>query len=99
MSALSSRLSSVGPSGPGRLSGRPQSIATIRTGVEARSLPTRFGHPPTALCDRRKAEIVVISDACPKSPVLFDSPAGLARQTHAGADILTAPQPRELTLT
>src|SRR5215510_6684932 len=50
-------------------------------------LPTRFGHPPTALCDRRKAEIVVISDVCPKSPVLFDSPAELARQTRAGADL------------
>src|SRR5262249_58989483 len=35
----------VEPSGPGRLSGRPPSIATIRTAVET-PLPLRFGRPP-----------------------------------------------------
>src|SRR5215470_1842508 len=60
---------SVGPSGPGRLSGRPQSIATIRTGVEAPVLYLRDSALcQTAHCDRRKAEIVVISETCPKSP-------------------------------
>src|SRR5262249_59410207 len=35
----------VEPSGPGRLSGRPPSIATIRTAVET-PLLMRFGRPP-----------------------------------------------------
>src|SRR5262245_8211917 len=98
MSALPSRLSlsdrrDRDDSPEGRNPSRPSGQAS-----KPCSLPTRFGHPPTALCDRRKAEIVVISDACPKSPVLFDSPAGLARQRVQGRT-LAAPQPRELTPT
>src|SRR5215510_13044402 len=90
---------SVGPSGPGRLSGRPQSIATIRTGVEAPVLYLRDSTTRrTAPCDRRKAEIVVISDVCPKSPSLFDPQRGSPGKRVQGRT-LAAPQPHELTPT
>src|SRR5262245_12761455 len=64
----------VEPSGPGRLSGRPQSIATVRTGVGAHFYAIRAATepPPRCRCPAEPAAAADMGDSGglnPKSPV------------------------------